>query len=385
MSKPTTHRWLLIYIFLLVAGSGRNIWSAIKLISIEGGGAALITIVWAAILGTCVYGMFSRKLWAWRLNFVVLCIHPLNAWMASSGHNKGPLSASLFALVLLYLIFTLPNIIYFNKRKYLFDNGEGVHKYLLESSGRWLKVLESSILPKLNTSVRPVDTHAQPSNAMPSSFSHKRTPAEATQNKDPDSCRSENNAKWWVGLGALLFAFLIIALLANSTDNLGYEDVSPAISSRSYSSEESMSNYDVEREKFERRLIEAELGDADAQYSVGWGYYHGTGVSLSFEEAAKWFKKAAKQGNAAAQNYVGLMYETGRGIQQDQLRAVRCYRMAAEQGDPYAQNNLGRCYEYGTGVQGRCRSYYFVICKFMDIAVSLLKPRPNFTPYPPAF
>ena len=49
----------------------------------------------------------------------------------------------------------------------------------------------------------------------------------------------------------------------------------------------------------------------------------------------------AEQGVAPAQFYLGLMYENGQGPPQDYQEAARWYLKAAKQGHDRAQNNLG--------------------------------------------
>ncbi len=67
-------------------------------------------------------------------------------------------------------------------------------------------------------------------------------------------------------------------------------------------------------------------------------------------EAAKWFRKAAKQGDAQAQHNLGVMYQTGMGVPEDDAEAVKWFRKAAEQGYANAQLNLGTRYATGEGV-----------------------------------
>ena len=94
----------------------------------------------------------------------------------------------------------------------------------------------------------------------------------------------------------------------------------------------------------------AEQGNADAQNNLGLAYFNGNGVPQDYNEAAKWSRKAAEQGNADAQNNLGLAYFYGNGVPQDYNGAVKWYRKAADQGNAYAQNNLGLAYFYGNGV-----------------------------------
>ena len=42
-------------------------------------------------------------------------------------------------------------------------------------------------------------------------------------------------------------------------------------------------------------------GDIEAQYNLGESYEYGEGVMKDYEEAVKWYLKAAKQGDEEAQ------------------------------------------------------------------------------------
>lgn len=85
-----------------------------------------------------------------------------------------------------------------------------------------------------------------------------------------------------------------------------------------------------------------------------WGliYYYGKGVTQNYEEAVKWFRKAAEQGHAGGQCNLGDMYEAGHGVSQNYEEAVKWYRKAAEQGDARGQCNLGDMYILrGNGIE----------------------------------
>ena len=92
------------------------------------------------------------------------------------------------------------------------------------------------------------------------------------------------------------------------------------------------------------------LGDADAQFNLGWCYDNGDGVTKDPAEAVRWYRMAAEQGHADAQYSLGLCYDIGWGVPEDPAEAVRWFRMAAEQGHAAAQFNLGWCYDNGDGV-----------------------------------
>ena len=84
----------------------------------------------------------------------------------------------------------------------------------------------------------------------------------------------------------------------------------------------------------------AEQGNADAQYSLGYCYRNGYGVSQDNNQAVYWYRKAAEQGNAYAQYYLGVCYYNGYGISQDNNQAKYWWRKAAEQGHVSAKNSL---------------------------------------------
>ncbi len=94
----------------------------------------------------------------------------------------------------------------------------------------------------------------------------------------------------------------------------------------------------------------AERGDAKGQNVLGVMYENGQGVPQDYAEAIKWFRKAAEQGDANGQNNLGIMYENGHGVPEDYAEAVRWYRKAAEQGDANGQLFLGTMYDDGNGV-----------------------------------
>ena len=101
---------------------------------------------------------------------------------------------------------------------------------------------------------------------------------------------------------------------------------------------------------FEYALDAAEEGDADAQFSLGYMYYEGEGVSQDNKEAVKWWRLSAEQGDADAQFNLGVMYDQGEGVPQDNKEVVKWWRLAAEQGHADAQLSLGYMYYEGEGV-----------------------------------
>jgi hypothetical protein len=93
----------------------------------------------------------------------------------------------------------------------------------------------------------------------------------------------------------------------------------------------------------------AEAGDATAQERLGSLFERGrAGAPKIYEEAARWYLKAAEQGHPDAQHKLATLYSAGRGVPQDDAEATKWLRRAAEQGHQTAQNNLGISLRRGT-------------------------------------
>jgi TPR repeat protein len=131
----------------------------------------------------------------------------------------------------------------------------------------------------------------------------------------------------------------------------------------------------------------AELGEAEAQYSLGEKHRKGDGVPQSYAEAVQWYRMAALQGYAPAQyelafahthglggapqdlklalellrnsgesgyreaHYaLGVRHYSGWGARQDHVAAAKWFHQAAEQGHVEAQYRLGIANCGGFGV-----------------------------------
>lgn len=74
-------------------------------------------IIFDVVLLYLFFGLHKRRLWGWKLNWIVLMVStllcPLD--LDKSGNNY------FFYLVILSLVWLLPNCIYFKKRRHLFS------------------------------------------------------------------------------------------------------------------------------------------------------------------------------------------------------------------------------------------------------------------------
>ncbi|MET0878836.1 MAG: tetratricopeptide repeat protein [Tardiphaga sp.] len=81
-------------------------------------------------------------------------------------------------------------------------------------------------------------------------------------------------------------------------------------------------------------------GDASAAFEVGTRYAEGKGVPVNFDEAAKWYDRAAQAGVVPAMFRLGTLYEKGLSVKKDLDTARRYYLQAADRGNAKAMHNL---------------------------------------------
>jgi TPR repeat protein len=74
--------------------------------------------------------------------------------------------------------------------------------------------------------------------------------------------------------------------------------------------------------------------------NIGDLYEDGHGVSQDYEEAMKWFQKAADLGNAAAMYNIAILYEEGRGVKKDAQEAARWMESALRAGSEVARKQM---------------------------------------------
>ncbi|MBF0125346.1 MAG: sel1 repeat family protein [Magnetococcales bacterium] len=103
--------------------------------------------------------------------------------------------------------------------------------------------------------------------------------------------------------------------------------------------------------QFEDLTGQAYHGDVVAQTKLGLMYEQGSGVPQDFDQAMKWYRKAAKQGYSEAYIRIGSLYHNGTGVVQDFKEAIQWYRKAADQSDATAQFLVGEAYYLGQGVK----------------------------------
>ena len=81
-------------------------------------------------------------------------------------------------------------------------------------------------------------------------------------------------------------------------------------------------------------------GDPTAAYEIGVRFAEGKGVPANYDEAAKWYDRAAQAGVVPATFRLGTFYEKGLSVKKDADIARRYYLQAAERGNAKAMHNL---------------------------------------------
>lgn len=86
---------------------------------------------------------------------------------------------------------------------------------------------------------------------------------------------------------------------------------------------------------------------AEALLSIGEVYYRGIGVKQDYQQAFKFYQKAAKMGSPNALCKLGNCYSLGHGTKKNIDTAFNCYEDASDEGDIEATWKLGDFYWYG--------------------------------------
>jgi localization factor PodJL len=81
-------------------------------------------------------------------------------------------------------------------------------------------------------------------------------------------------------------------------------------------------------------------GDPTAAYEIGVRFAEGKGIAPNFDEAAKWYDRAAQAGVVPAIFRLGTFYEKGLSVKKDIDIARRYYMQAAERGNAKAMHNM---------------------------------------------
>ena len=98
---------------------------------------------------------------------------------------------------------------------------------------------------------------------------------------------------------------------------------------------------------FDEYVSLASEGDVEAQFAVGWHYFHGeNGIEVNFQQALYWLRLAAFQGHARAQLDISLIYnsESQDDIEQDNIKSYTWAYMSGLNGNIDGSNFANRAW-----------------------------------------
>ena len=106
------------------------------------------------------------------------------------------------------------------------------------------------------------------------------------------------------------------------------------------------------------------IAQDEALAAIGEVYYRGIGTKRDFNQAFRYYRKAADLGNVSALRRLAFCYENGYGTTPDIEAALVCYEDASERGDALATLKLGDFYKEGlssliTKDLRKATDYYF--------------------------
>ncbi|MFM7024243.1 MAG: tetratricopeptide repeat protein [Flavobacteriales bacterium] len=110
----------------------------------------------------------------------------------------------------------------------------------------------------------------------------------------------------------------------------------------------------------------AELGNAEAQYNLGYCFQAGVVVEKNQKRAIEWYLKSADQGFNDALYQLMMAYGNGDGVEQDPKKAFSYALKCAENNDGTCMWNVVNCYYTGMGIEKS-------IDKMLEWAVRLSK------------
>lgn len=76
------------------------------------------------------------------------------------------------------------------------------------------------------------------------------------------------------------------------------------------------------------------------EFSLGFMYQQGYGVTRDNTKAIEWYRKAAELGNVKALNNLGNIYSSGNDIEKNNTEALKWYRKAAAKNDSFGKYHL---------------------------------------------
>jgi TPR repeat protein len=107
----------------------------------------------------------------------------------------------------------------------------------------------------------------------------------------------------------------------------------------------------ITKSKWHALLSQAQRGNAEAQWEIGYCHEFGTVnksgtilASIDLLEAKRWYERSAEQGYSVAQGALSTLLSSGEVAVRDYATAIYWAKKAIDQGDASAAHNLGTIY-----------------------------------------
>jgi len=85
---------------------------------------------------------------------------------------------------------------------------------------------------------------------------------------------------------------------------------------------------------------EAQRGNPNALYDLGYHYQYGKGVEKNYKLAISYYQEAIALGHTMAMNNLGYMYHHGLGVRPNDDKALELWLAAAQAGNAFARQNI---------------------------------------------
>lgn len=95
----------------------------------------------------------------------------------------------------------------------------------------------------------------------------------------------------------------------------------------------------------------AELGNAEAQYNLGYCLESGVGISKNEKEAFEWYKKSSENGFNDGHYAMMMAYGNGMGTNANSEKAFEYALKCANNNDATCMWNIVNCYKQGLGIK----------------------------------
>ena len=124
--------------------------------------------------------------------------------------------------------------------------------------------------------------------------------------------------------------------------------------------------YEKEDIKRTKNLVESGSTNADAYFSLGAHYDHGSsGLPQDYEKSNELYLRAGELGCAEAYYNLGISYENGEGVEVDTKKAEHYWELAAMKGNVQARYNLA-CLEGEAGNKHRAWKHFLLAARAGD-------------------